>query len=85
MKFSRYGSEVGYHSHFKTFKTFDAKTLSLVTDLVDLFFNETIHTLLKTHFHKRNDFLICQDGRHFFLNISSCFRNDKHLTSSIQN
>jgi len=46
MKFSRYGSEVGYHSHFKTFKTFDAKTLSLVTDLVELFFNETIHTLV---------------------------------------
>lgn len=40
MKYSRYGSEVGYHSHFKTFKTFDAKTLSLVTDLVELFFNE---------------------------------------------
>ena len=57
MKFSRYGSEVGYHSHFKTFKTFDAKTLSLVTDRVELFFNETIHTLLKTHFHKRNDFI----------------------------
>ena len=67
MKFSRYGSEVGYHSHFKTFKTFDAKTLSLVTDLVELFFNETIHTLLKTHFHKMNDFLICQYVRQFWI------------------